>query len=353
MATIGLFYGNEAYPPTTGGTVHRYQLTKGLTERGHRVLCWYLTEGVDPNCTHLRGRELFRFLREINVLYVRIEWQSVFALWLTAGLARLAGVPLIWELNSVPDEILFSGADRAELARVDQRLRFLARFVSACVCVSQGVADYARRDLGIKDAPSIPNGSSPAMFRPSTATVPAQRALEVVWAGTSQAGWHDLPALFEAARLLDERGANIRFRIFGDKAGLPSDLPENVHACGLIKYEDFGDAISSSDVGVHLFKPGFDVDGSPLKLFDYMSCGLALVAQDRGQRGEIMRQGAGLTTTGSPEDLAAVLERLEADRDSCAEFGRTARRLVETYYNWDRVAEEVGDVVDRCATKRR
>ena len=218
--------------------------------------------------------------------------------------------------------------------------------------MSDGVADYARRRIGIRDAVCIPNGSDPSKFRPATGPASPEAPLEVVWAGTSQAGWHDLPTLFEAARQLDERGAHIRFRVFGDKAGLPADLPKNIEACGFVKYEEFGDAISRSHIGVHLLKKGAPPHFSPLKVFDYMSCGLGIVAEDCGQLTPILNQPAGVATTGSPEDLAAVLEQLEADRDSCAMFGRNARGLVETYYNWDRVAEEVGDVIARCTTKR-
>ena len=85
---------------------------------------------------------------------------------------------------------------------------------------------------------------------------------------------------------------------------------------------------------------------SALKIFDYMSCGLALVLQADGDKGDIIRKWeTGIITTGSPQDLADKISVLEKNRELCSTFGKNGRRAVIDYYNWDRVARETDKVL--------
>ena len=104
-------------------------------------------------------------------------------------------------------------------------------------------------------------------------------------------------------------------------------------------------------MGVVLFRclNGRLKDGSPLKLFDYMACGLAVISQDTGQTGEVLRStGAGIFTTGTAEDLAARIASLERNRKQCKDLGVKGREAVVTHYNWQHTAAETERVLQEA-----
>ena len=102
---VGFIYGIQTYPPETGGSIHGYQLAKGLTNRGHHLYSWYYGDEASPYCSHFRGRELFRFLRTIDVLYIRIDWGQLMRWRDPLQLLLRAGLPAVHEVNGLPDEL--------------------------------------------------------------------------------------------------------------------------------------------------------------------------------------------------------------------------------------------------------
>jgi glycosyltransferase involved in cell wall biosynthesis len=339
---IGFIYG-PSYPPTSGGTIHGYQLVRELHALGHRISNWYFDYGANPLIEHWQGRRLRAFLKSIDVLYLRIEWRLSPAICtLMKGIAGKR-LPVVWELNGTPYETLFNEPPE-DPNRIIRRLRWLSAGCDAAIAVSEEIAEFATRELHVRKTYTIPNGSDETMFRPGVRTATPGKPLAVVWVGTSAAGWHDLDALIDTARETEHRRLNIRYAVFGDPRHLRSSLPPNVVAAGVVCYEDLGRAIGVSDVGLHLFKSDPQrpqVVGSPLKVFDYMASGLAVVTNAEGQQSRLIRQwNAGVQTTGTVTDLVETLSRLERDRVHCELLGRNGRRAVETYFNWHRVARE-------------
>jgi glycosyltransferase involved in cell wall biosynthesis len=82
---------------------------------------------------------------------------------------------------------------------------------------------------------------------------------------------------------------------------------------------------------------------SPLKLFEYMAAGKAIIASDLPVLREVLRDHRNCVLA-NPSDLAAwqsALDALKRDATLRAELGRTARQEVERLYSWDRRAERV------------
>ena len=351
---IGFFYGTRIHPPGTGGSVHGYQLARGLAGLGHTLMTWRYDYGGHPDTRHFRTRELPGFLRRVDVMYVRINWEMQAAYrWLCR--LRLGRLPVVWEANGLPLELLYEGRTPKQVAGALARLRRMGRRVRAGIGVTSGIARFLREELDVRETVCIPNGSDPRLFYPPEDEAGSEndreaRPLEVVWIGTTRWGWHALDEFIRAASILRDRGANVRFSIYGDPDALPVSLPANVRAAGRVPYGELRGHINRADVGVHLFRPFGEhmAEGSPLKLFDYMACGLAVVAQDLGDTGRLIRdREAGVLTTGEPEHLADALESLEADRDRCCGLGLNGRRAVVDYYNWDRAARETDALLRR------
>jgi len=346
---IGFLYGQRTYPPRMSGSVHGYQLAKGLTERGHRLFSWYYGQDDSPFITHFRRRQILRFLRAVDLLYVRINW-NMKGTFRHLRRLRLGRLPVVWELNGLPKELPMSlGRSEEEAREATERLRRMARHVDAAIGVTERIRDYLRDELGIAESYCIPNGSDPELFKPGQPRATRDAPLRVAWIGETKWPWHDLDSLLQAASLLAKRNANVQFTIYGNRENLPDDLPANVTCPGKVPYTDLGNAIGVADVGLFLLRRRGDgtlKEALPLKLFDYMACGLAVVAQDAGQTGEVIREwDCGLFTTGEPEDVAEKILTLERDRERCHRLGKNGRRAVEEYYNWGRVVEETETVL--------
>lgn len=355
---IGFFYGMQTYPPTTGGTVHGYQLVRQLIANGHRLQNWYFGSHDDPDIHNFRGRELMAFLRQTDLAYIRLEWRANSAAISLLRLASLNRLPVVWELNGTPDELLFAGSNKTEIERITARIRRWAALCTAAIGVTEDVSRYARDSLGIRNVVTIPNGSDPTIFQPEPKNRNRAQPLDVVWIGTSSAGWHDLACLIEAARLLEQARANIQIRVFGDKGALAGlSLPANIRLEGSVPYTKLSAHLATADVGVHLFKTddtAVQVKGSPLKLFDYMACGLAVLVNCDGQQADIIRaHGSGVRCEPTAAAVAQALSLLEQDRELCTRMGANGRAAVVTTYNWAQTGKLTSQFLEGVLDRRR
>jgi glycosyltransferase involved in cell wall biosynthesis len=85
---------------------------------------------------------------------------------------------------------------------------------------------------------------------------------------------------------------------------------------------------------------------SPLKLFEYMACGLPIVASDIPVFQEILREGenALLFKSGDPVSLALKIERLARDPGLALKLAAAAKEDAKNY-TYDRRAEKIVQVV--------
>jgi glycosyltransferase involved in cell wall biosynthesis len=346
---IGFMYGVFTYPPRVGGSVHGYQLARGLTNRKHKLYTWYYGNEDYPFCEHFKGREILRFLRTVDVLYMRIEFPHLMEPFKLSRLLFHTPIPTAYEFNALPSEIPYYPSITLDPTKVAKRLRRLSGKRKAAIGVTEGIRRYLDKDLGFQRAYCIPNGSDPRLFYPREKDASRTRPLIVVWIGQTSISWHDMDTVIKSAAILHESKASVLFRIYGEARYLPDRLPPNLEIRDLTSYDGLGTEIGDADVGLHIVKSKDDVgrlEFSPLKIFDYMACGLAIVTQADGQRGRVIRdRNSGLITSGSPEDLASKIQILENDRELCRRLGANGRRAVEEYYNWDRVAEETERVL--------
>lgn len=349
---IGFLYGMPIDRPRGGGTIHGYQLARHLSALGAQLSSWYFDAGETPLVHGYRGRELLRFVREIDCLYLRIEWSNVSSTLSWLKTLRLGALPVIWELNGTPAELQFSESASA-IAGIVSRLRRNARACDAAIGVSEEVVDFARTDLRIDNVHCIPNGSDPDLFVPRDD--PRSGPLKCAWIGTSQAGWHDLGLLYELAAALVRAGSDIEFHLFGDPKGLPAGPPSNVVIRGEFRYEDLPRQLARCDVGIHFFRKSDPlVVGSPLKLFDYMACGMPVIVNAPGQQARIIEEyGCGWFAEPSVDAMVRQLMTIAAEPEQVSARGRRARTAVLARYNWRANAEGTLAVVRSVLRSRR
>lgn len=74
----------------------------------------------------------------------------------------------------------------------------------------------------------------------------------------------------------------------------------------------------------------------PSKLFDYLSVGLPVVANEVGGWTDIVKANrVGVVTRDDPEDFARGILELVNDHEEAIECGRRGLEIIRTRYNWD------------------
>ena len=346
---VGMLYGMSTYPPSSGGTVHGYQLIKELTKRGNKIISCYFDHGQNPDITKYRLRQGASFLREIDALYIRVEWQTSSVACSLLKFATLKRIPVIWELNGTPDELRYTSKTEIDVENINQKLRRWRTLCNAAICVTDEIAAYASEELELSNTIVIPNGSDPDLFPTGEKSATPTDPFRVVWIGTSSAGWHDLPMLINVARRVSQLDQTISFEIYGDPVSLSGDLPSNVRLMGVVDYDKLGAHLANAHVGIHLFKEcrdGKPITGSPLKLFDYMAAGLAVITNCAGQQSDIIiKWASGIQSENNIHDLTSCLLKLSSNRPECIEMGRRGRQAIIAQYNWENVARMTEQVI--------
>jgi glycosyltransferase involved in cell wall biosynthesis len=276
------------------------------------------------------------------------------------ALARLLGVPCVIEYNS-------SDAKRAQLwkerrftfggllRRVEQLHLTRADVVSvvSSVLAEQAAASYPE----CKNRRLInPNGVDPQKFRPDIdgaavrhrLKIPAGRIV-VGFSGTFMP-YQGLETLANSIRWLAANGrlGGFHFVVLGDggmRPGLEQMLDgiecrDHVSFPGAVPFAEVESYLAAGDILVspHALPPGKDVDfyWSPIKLFEYMAMGKAIVASRLGQMAEVLEDGvdALLVTAGDEPALAKAILRLAEDAGLRTRLGQAARAKVLARYTW-------------------
>jgi glycosyltransferase involved in cell wall biosynthesis len=86
---------------------------------------------------------------------------------------------------------------------------------------------------------------------------------------------------------------------------------------------------------------------SPIKIFEYLASGLAVVTADIPELRSLLPGGvATFYRPGDPLALAEALAELEGNREAVRAMARAGRSLARSEYTWDRQAEVVEGVLE-------
>jgi len=163
--------------------------------------------------------------------------------------------------------------------------------------------------------------------------------------------WHGLPVLIEAFAQLHHREAATRLLLVGggpEEGPVRSELAARglasaSYLTGAVTPGDVPGFLTSMDVAVAPYPEPRRCYFSPLKVFEYLAAGRAVVASRVGQLEDVIQHDVTglLCPPGDAAALAAALGRLQGQPGLRARLGRAARASVLRSYTWEALAERV------------
>jgi glycosyltransferase involved in cell wall biosynthesis len=294
------------------------------------------------------------------------------SLYATAGvsLARELCVPMLVELNTplALEQSVYRATGLGELAL--QAERYTLSRADAVLAVSAALRDHVV-SLGVASerVHVVPNGVDASLFRarPSDGAVRQRWGLDggpVLGYVGGLRRWHGVAALPPLLERLGQRYRGLRLVIVGN-GPLRGDLERDLRLRGLLHsvvftgarpHEEIAALIGQFDVAL---APYAYLDHafyfSPLKLFEYMACGVPVVAAASGQIAEVVQDGETglLYPPGDLEALTAACGRLLADSALRQRLGQPGAREVHSRYTWDHNAARVTELACSLLAARR
>jgi glycosyltransferase involved in cell wall biosynthesis len=157
--------------------------------------------------------------------------------------------------------------------------------------------------------------------------------------------WHGVRSLAEAFVSLHHCHPEMRLLLVGDGEERPhveyllrrGDAMESCLLTGSVRRDDVPRYLAAMDVAVacHADIPGFI--GSPVKIFEYMAAGKAIVATRVGQIPEVVRdRDTGLLVAPDrPRELAHAIDTLFHDRPLRDRLADCAAAEARRHHTWD------------------
>jgi glycosyltransferase involved in cell wall biosynthesis len=278
-----------------------------------------------------------------------------YSLWSFAGMveADASGTPGLLEVNA---PLIEEQAQHRSLRDAGSATRVAARAFGAAdalLAVSTEVAAWLERHPSAQGRVHvIPNGVDAERFRPDVPpAAPGPPGSFTVGFVGSMKPWHGLDVLVEAFDRLHRRSRDTRLLLVGEGPALAAvsadlsarGLAKVVQCTGAVAPVEVPGLLTSVDAAVAPYPDASGFYFSPLKVYEYMAAGRAVVASRVGQLETVIRHDVNglLCPPGDPGALEAELERLQRAPQLRARLGRAARGSVRRTCTWDAVARRV------------
>jgi glycosyltransferase involved in cell wall biosynthesis len=281
-------------------------------------------------------------------------------------LRKLTQVPLILEVNAplARERKNFGGLGFARFAAAGER--WVWRNADVVLPVTAVLAaEIAKAGVATTRLVVTPNAIDPGKFDPACHSVAAREELglsdKIVlgFVGFVR-DWHGLHQIIEILARPD-LPANTHLMIVGEGPALPElkskanqlGIEDRVTFAGLIDRSKIAQTVAAFDIALI---PKCVEYCSPLKLFEYMAAGKAIVAPDQWNIREILMSGTSalLFQPDSPRAMADGIVQLVRDAPLRQKLGREAQALITRRgYTWRANAERVSRLAAALLVERR
>ena len=379
-----------------GQYVHIEELIGALRELGHEVIivapagAENESFGADAGGVAWLKQHLPKFIYELAELaYSLVAYRALaaairahrpdvlyerFNLLLPAGIwiSRRFSLPMLLEINAplFEERARYDGLALKKLARWSQR--FVWQHADGVLPVTRVLADtVASYGVAAARITVIPNGINGARFCHAPDTLSAKRALgldaALVLGFTGFVrDWHGLDAVIDMiARdvpdatkgphddgAADGSSGGRMLLVVGDgpaRAALEAQaarlgVSDRVRFTGIVERDEVARHVAAFDIAL---QPAVVAYASPLKLFEYLALGKAIIGPAQPNIEEILTDGdnALLFDPADPKSMPRVIDRLCNDADLRGRIARRAREtIVEQKLTWLENAQRVVDL---------
>jgi glycosyltransferase involved in cell wall biosynthesis len=288
-----------------------------------------------------------------DALYERYNLFFLSGVWLK----RRTKLPMLLEINAplYDERKRFNGIALDRLARWTERTAWNSADI---VLPVTGVLAGHVRATGVANEriQVIPNGIQPERFAKLPSREEAKQALGL--AGRTVLGftgfmreWHGLDRVLD--RMASSGDGSLHAVFVGEgpaRAGLEArarelKLDQRVTFTGIVGRHDIGRYVMAFDIAL---QPDVVAYASPLKLFEYMACGCAIVAPDAPNIREVLtdNEDAILFDHNDSASFGRAIDRLAADAKLRVRLGHAASVTIECRgLTWRRNAERVCELI--------
>lgn len=284
-------------------------------------------------------------LEKMEVGVVQAE-QDV-ALPVAIEVKKKTGLPLLADLHNITtEELVAAGVIRRgsdEFDALQLALGENLKLVDSVVVVSEEMKNYVAKNYGISSERII---VVPPGGRPRLGIEKKNLPLKVVYSGLVEYREH-VDLFVRSMPMVQEKLKATEFYItrkgeaLKEVEKLAEDLKVNPTFFWYPDEGTFYEFLSSCHIGV--LPSSNDLArkmGTPVKLFDYLSAGLPVVANDVGAWTDIIREeNVGIVTADDPASFASGILELAENKELLEEYIRRGLELVRDKFSWDNSAK--------------
>jgi glycosyltransferase involved in cell wall biosynthesis len=241
--------------------------------------------------------------------------------------------------------------------------RFAFQTASVIICVSENAKKRLAQTYRIspEKIAVLPNAADIHRFRPrrdkqvGKTRLGVDGAAIVMFAGRFWP-WHGVDLLVNAFQRTQKTLPAIHLVLVGDGITRPEvekqvralDITKSVTFTGTVAHEEMPQMLAAADVVVAPYpqEPPGGQWQSPMKVFEYMASGKAIVASRVGQVADVIEDGENgiLVEPGDPVQLSDALIRLLQNPAERKRLGTNARQQAVANHSWEKYIQQLEDI---------
>jgi len=302
-------------------------------------------------------------LKGYDLIHERFNLLALGGAWASKKL----GIPFVLEVNAdLLEQRRFKGIQERGLRRLFAIWATRKCFDTAAqiICISPRLKEHLKTKWNVDESKLsvLPIAADVESVTPNHNSATVRKSLGlttepvVMWSGGFYP-WHDMSLLLESFALILRQRPDARLVLVGDGQTRPSvadtvmkaGMGHAVLMTGKIAHSQVPEMLSIADVAVVPSTPltaGIGGTGTPLKRFEYMAAGKAIVATALNEAAEVIQddQDGLLVQPGDVNKFAEATLKLINDPKERRRLGQNARDQAVKQYSWENYTKRLEEI---------